>query len=199
MKLHLWMIIINIVILIVIYLIHKKNKNQYDLVVTKSTFDNKNYLVRNEKDKEEAAILLSKLNKLSLIFIKKLLIKYPNNEKIKRLAENYKPNKIHETNKMSPFSSYTLNKGEHIHLCLRDKTTNEFEDYNTLVYVLVHELGHLMTLKYGHHEQYWQNFLFLLENAVEFNMYKYVNYKESPVRYCGVNVTDTVFNRKKKD
>ena len=53
-----------------------------------------------------------------------------------------------------------------------------------------------MTLKYGHHEQYWQNFLFLLENAVEFNMYKYVNYKESPVKYCGVNVTDTVFNRK---
>ena len=74
MKVHLWMIIINIVILTFIYLIHKKNKNQYDLVVIKSTFDNKNYLVRNEKDKEEAAVLLSKLNKLSLIFIKKFFL-----------------------------------------------------------------------------------------------------------------------------
>ena len=156
------MIIINIIILLFIYLIHKKNKNQYDLIIVKSKFDNMNYLVRNENDKDKAAFLLSKLNNLSKILIKKLLIKYPNNEKIQRLKENYKPNKIHETNKMSPFTSYALNKGEHIHLCLRNKTTNMFEDYNTLVYVLIHELGHLMTLEYGHHEQYWQNFLFIL-------------------------------------
>ena len=46
------------------------------------------------------------------------------------------------------------------------------------MFVAIHEIAHIMTLSVGHTEEFWNNFKFLLENAVELNIYTPVDYKK---------------------
>ena len=41
-----------------------------------------------------------------------------------------------------------------------------------------------------HTEEFWTNFKFLIKEADIINIYKPVDYKKSPVMYCGMNITD---------
>ena len=52
----------------------------------------------------------------------------------------------------------------------------------------MHELAHVMTNNWGHNKIFWDNFKFLIDNAVEFNLYKFVNYNQNPVKYCGIKI-----------
>ena len=40
---------------------------------------------------------------------------------------------------------------------------------------MMHELAHIMTNNWGH-ILFWNNFKFLVDNAVEFKLYKYIDY-----------------------
>ena len=61
------------------------------------------------------------------------------------------------------------------------------------MFVAIHEIAHIMTLSVGHTEEFWNNFKFLLENAVELNIYTPVDYKKEPEGYCGMNITDNPY------
>ena len=54
----------------------------------------------------------------------------------------------------------------------------------------LHELAHIMTLSIGHTEEFWTNFKFLIKEADIINIYKPIDYKETPVTYCGMDITD---------
>tara|TARA_A100001015_G_C15025600_1_gene730331 strand:- start:260 stop:874 length:615 start_codon:yes stop_codon:yes gene_type:complete len=194
MKVNYILFTINILILVIIFIIYRKNKYQYGLVPVISKIDKKKYLVRDEIDKNIAASLLSEINNDIKIFINKLVKQYPNDKPIMRLYKNFKPNRIHETPKNSLFTSYSVNKGKHLYLCIRDKKTNEFEDYNILLYVVSHELAHIMSESIGHTPEFWSNFKFLLKKAIEYKLYKYTNYTNKPTKYCGLNITNNVLN-----
>ena len=56
-------------------------------------------------------------------------------------------------------------------------------DENTLFFVLLHEIAHIMTISVGHEPEFWNNFKFLLAHAISFK-YEYDNY-EDPKKYCG--------------
>ena len=62
-----------------------------------------------------------------------------------------------------------------------------------LMFVALHELSHIMTESTGHTTEFWKNFKFLLENAVEFDIYEPINYKENPEQYCGMQITDNPY------
>ena len=47
-----------------------------------------------------------------------------------------------------------------------------------------------MTLSIGHNDEFWENFKFLLNNAIEINLYKNINYSDEPKKYCGIVVSD---------
>lgn len=95
---------------------------------------------------------------------------------IKQLKIKYKSESI----------AYSVNKGERIHICLTDpKTGKLIKDKNTMFFVLLHELAHVMTKEYSHNEAFWNNFRFLLRFSIRERMYKYVNYKENAVTFCG--------------
>jgi len=81
-------------------------------------------------------------------------------------------------------------------LCLRSRDNFEkLIDINTLMFVSIHELGHIMTLSIGHTKEFWDNFKFLLKNTVIINIYKEINYSKYPKKYCGIEVTDSpLFN-----
>lgn len=117
-------------------------------------------------------------------------------ERVIQLKSRYKVDRISEISPLNPSgsTSYTENKGEKLVLCLRNKEPNakgeyEFHDINLIMFVVLHELTHVMNDRWGHKMQFWQLFKFVLQNAVEAGIYKPEDYKKQPVRYCGMDIT----------
>lgn len=109
------------------------------------------------------------------------------------LKRNFKSSNIEENipARSGGDTSYVIDKGEVFAMCLRDpKNNNQLEGkLNNLTFVLVHELAHIFTTTYGHDTLYWNNFKFLLQEAVELGIYEAVNYKKTGSPYCGIVVT----------
>jgi predicted metal-dependent hydrolase len=61
-------------------------------------------------------------------------------------------------------------------------------DINTLTFVALHELAHLMTSSIGHKKEFWDNFTFMLEYATEAGLYRAVDYAKHPSEYCGLTI-----------
>lgn len=183
-----YFIIIVFVVIILFYL--KKYYGEIEYV--KSSVDNRYYLVRKLADKQKSADMLADINKDCVTLIKHLQKKFPENEDIKRLYKNYNPDSISEGSADSGYTSYSVNKGEKIILCLRQKDTNEFVEKNVIMYVTVHELAHLMTNEVGHTDVFWNNFKFILQEAVDIGIYKKVDYRKNNVKYCGIKITSSV-------
>ena len=100
------------------------------------------------------------------------------------------PDSIYESEPDSKQTSFSVNKGEKVIFCIRSKNKdNNLEDENTLTFVALHELAHIMSKGWGHKTEFWQNFKFILKNSIEAGIYKYQNFKSKPVKYCGVDIT----------
>ena len=185
------------IILFIIALSYKiyTESDIFNLVCIISDVDKQKYCVRDRKQKTEAVNLLATVVKKLRSFVKYLKKKYPDSELVKTLRYNFNPKKIVETLPTSEHTAYSENKGEKLAFCL-NKTKNTHSkliDENTLMFVALHELTHLATTDIGHTPQYWQNFKFILENAVAFKIYDPVNYKEKPKKYCGMDITDNPY------
>ena len=158
----------------------------------KSNIDNKKYLVRKVDDNQQAADLLAKMRYKLTKICKYCLKESPNNKAVIRMNKKFNPNNISETGKKSKYTSYSVNKGEKIVLCLRSRDgKDKLIDENTLTFVSIHELAHIMTKSVGHTEEFWKNFKYLLEQAIKLNLYKKENYELNPKPYCGITVTDS--------
>jgi len=85
-------------------------------------------------------------------------------------------------------SAYTENK-EVITLCLADPETNHYYDINTIMYVSLHELAHVITPEgYAEHgPEFKQNFSNLLRKATEEGIYN--PRIPIPATYCKVKTT----------
>ena len=178
------------IILVSVYMFIQNKNTEVTYVVSK--IDNKKYLVQNQPDKQEAADLLANV-KLSLMKVcQHLKDKYPQRDDIKRLNEKFNPDVIVEAEPNSKSTSYSINKGEKIVLCLRSRDEErKLVDHNIMMFVSLHELAHIMTKSVGHTDEFWKNFQFLLKEAVEMGMYKDVDFKKNPTEYCGVTITDS--------
>ena len=118
-------------------------------------------------------------------------IKFEKND-IDRLVKNFNPNSFSETTPDAQYTSYSVNKGEKIVFCLRDKTDGEnLVKENIMTFVAIHELGHLMTKSIGHEPEFWNTFKLLLKIAIDHGIYKNINFNSTPKEYCGVKITDT--------
>ena len=165
--------------------------SQYEEVtIVKSTINNKKYLVQNKKDKKQAADLLAtiseKLNKLVAHLVKK----YQDNQDVARLNARFNANNITESSYKNKYTSFSINKGEKIVFCLRSRDEQEkLIDINTIMFVALHEITHIMTKSIGHTEEFWRNFKFILQEAVEIGIYKRDEYSKNPKKYCGIMIT----------
>jgi hypothetical protein len=111
---------------------------------------------------------------------------------IERLIGNFNPDAFSETTPDAQYTSYSVNKGEKIVFCLRDKKDGEeLVKENIMTFVAIHELGHLMTESIGHEPDFWNNFKLLLRIAVDNGLYKNIDFNSTPKDYCGVKITDT--------
>tara|TARA_B100001123_G_C15267175_1_gene1008889 strand:+ start:334 stop:909 length:576 start_codon:yes stop_codon:yes gene_type:complete len=170
--------------------IYNKNKN---VTVLKSSNDNRKYRLLDLPGKEKCMEILVQLNKNVIQLLS--YVKDEDREGIKDLLDNYKPDSLSENLENKSLQAYSINKGEEICLCLREAEDELkiIDDINTLMFVLVHELGHLMTDDIGHTNKFWNNMAYLLKKASEINLYNPINYRISPVMYCGVKIDDTPY------
>jgi hypothetical protein len=168
--------------------------NYYDAEVSyvNSDIDQQQYLVLNLPDQKIAADQLAKLRIKLEDFIKNLdLEKGHLNSGIKRLKTRFRA-VLSESKPGSKFTSYTVNKGSNIYMCIRERDeNNRLIDENTLFFVALHELAHVMTISINHEEEFWTNFKFLLRHAIKNKYYTYHPYHVEPKKYCGTFISDT--------
>ena len=159
-----------------------------------SDVDGERYCVRERTTMQLAADLLATVTKKLKELVAYCAKKFPDDEKVQRMVQKFNPTKISETLPTSEFTAYSENKGEKIAFCLnKRKTESKLIDINTLTFVAIHELAHVMTTSEGHLQEFWTNFKFLLEQAKEANIYQPVDYKQNPEPYCGMDITDNPY------
>jgi len=170
------------------------DSDAYNLKCIISNVDGHTYCVRERAKLELASDLLARVTQKCKELVKYVSKKYPDDEDVQRLSKNFNPSRISETLPTSEHTAYSENKGEKLAFCLNTtKEGNKLIDINTLTFVAIHELAHVMTKSEGHKQIFWQNFKFLLQNAKEANIYVPVNYKKTPQEYCGMKITDNPY------
>jgi hypothetical protein len=177
--------------------------SQYALVQVKSTVDGQVYRVRDLPDKQQAADLLAKVRLKLKNFIAHLESSYPDKPQVKRLIQRFKasPERLLESTPDAEHTSYSVNKGEKVHLCLRQRqgADESLVNENVMVFVALHEMGHVVTDSIGHEPEFWNNFGWLLKEAEKTGTYQYTDFKAHPVRYCGTKITDAPKYSPEKD
>lgn len=204
-----------IVILIIVYFFKNYKK---DIISVQSTIDNEYYLVRKLPDKVQAANRLSYIrSKLTQVVTviknsdpKMLYNKFIKGDSkleknidydlflksYKQLIKKYRDRAsiFSESTPDAEYTSYSVNKGEELVFCLRlKKEGDRLVPKNTILFVALHELSHLMTLSLGHNQDFWDNFRFILKVAIDNNIYKSVDFNKNPVAYCGIKITDAPY------
>lgn len=169
----------------------------------------------NYKNKREAAELLAKVNSTMIEFMRVLKKKYHIDEPddiiaaegvshskilnapgdvyniVDNLLNNYNPEVFYENDpRKSDNTSYTVNKGSSMYVCLRDKSNiTQLTDFDTLLFVMLHEASHIANYRgWGHGIDFWQTFLFILHEAQLAGIYKPIDYSKYPVDYCGLRI-----------
>jgi hypothetical protein len=160
-----------------------------------SNKNNKKYGIQEKFNEPETALdILAKLDDTMSNFIKDLKQKYPSDDRVKRLEKGFKRAQIEEAPDEENTTSYTVNKGDVMALCLRHKTDNRpFHDIGTLSFVIIHEMAHIASITEGHNDEFVTNFIFLLKEAANLGYYTPVNYKHNPITYCGLSVTNNPY------
>jgi hypothetical protein len=155
------------------------------------------YQKRTRQIKEEMLKKLKyKLDKLVLLLEKNDI----NHQGVRHLIHRYKNRTVLLENKEQSNETYTLNKGEAIYLCIynyfkKDEYGNPIlhDDLNLLTFVAIHELAHIMSDSIGHEDEFWDHFQYLLQRAVEWNLYVPIDYRYDPHHFCQIKIDENPY------
>ena len=176
---------------------------KFPTTMVTSTVDGKTYKVRDMPDKQKAANLMATLRIKLIKLCDALERKYPDKDQVKRMVRNFRadPARFMEATPDSEHTSSTVNKGESIHMCLRQREgpDESLVDENVMMFVALHEFAHICTESIGHDSTFWNNFGWILKEAEALNLYRYTDFAAHPVSYCGVHITDSPRYDPKKD
>ena len=163
-----------------------------------SSIDGRSYKVRELSDKSIAADYLAKVRVKLVTFTDKLTRDFPNDIRVKRLKKLFTPCTLFENNPSNNgFTTFTHNKCDKMGICLRSQNKPYlFVKINTLMFVLIHELAHIMSVKNDPKhktEEFWNNFRFVLSNAESYGLWIYRDYSKYPETYCGRPITNNPY------
>ena len=170
------------------------DSEMYNLKCVISGVDGNRYCVRDRVEVDEAADLLAACTTNCINLVKYMDKHHSDDPRIQKLVKGFNPKAIQETLPTSELTAYSENKGEKIAFCLnKTKNSTKLIDLNTLTFVAIHELAHIMTTSIGHKQEFWQNFKFLLEGAKAAGIYEPVDYEKKPENYCGITISDSPY------
>ncbi len=182
-------LIIIIVTIIGIYYIYNYYAN-IGLMTVRSKIDDKEYTVQVKDDSLEAANLIAKIREKLVILMEHLEKSFSiKDERVRLLKKNFRPDRLKEGVDTPGYTSYSINKGEQIVLCLRNN--DKLVDLNTMLFVVLHEFAHLSTESIGHTEEFWDNFKWILEESINIGIYTKQEFKVKNVEYCGMTITSS--------
>jgi len=165
------------------------NSDTFNLKCIVSFKDGKKYCVRDSDRVQDSVELMATVVHRMKKMIQYMKDKYPNDPRVIMLARNFNPKRVVETLPTSEYTAYSEGKGSKLAFCLRKhKHEMELIDINTLTFVALHELSHLMTSSIGHKKEFWDNFKFMLDNAQDAGVYTPVDYAKNPKEYCGLTI-----------
>jgi hypothetical protein len=193
MNLNSLIIIIIIILLCAGFMYFISNGDAY----VKSSIDQEYYLVRNLPDKQQASDLLARIKQNIFIFTNHLYINRTTNYSkyksyIEALNDRIQNVILEESSEYSLYTSYSVNKGKKIVFCLRSKSTGKLYDINLLMYVALHEVAHIACPEYGHSKLFIDIFAYLVQIAIQQNIYKKINFDLVPYEYCGLIIRNSV-------
>lgn len=187
-----WVFVIVLVTVAWVTLYFKQSK--YPLSLTKSEVDNEYYLVRNLPDKQEAANRLARVRAKLLLLRKHFEQSHKEKPFVSQILRNFdfSAARFTESTPDAQYTSYSVNKGEKIFMCLRQRNEKEeLVQENVVVFVALHEMSHVGTASTGHTPEFWNNFAWVLKQAEHIKIYQYTDFAAHPVEYCGVHITDS--------
>jgi hypothetical protein len=168
--------------------------SKYPMTYVKSDVDGDNYLVRNLPDKQDAANRLARVRGKLIKLRTYLDVKYPDKPFVKQMMKNFdcSAERFSESTPDAQYTSYSVNKGEKVFMCLRQRNEKEeLVQENIILFVALHEMSHVGTSSIGHTPEFWNHFAWMLQQAEAIKIYEYTNFAAHPVEYCGVHITDS--------
>ena len=142
------------VIAIIVSMYYETKQN--DLIYNESTTDGRKYLVRNLPDKDKSSNMMAKIREKLVTIRDYMSTNHASDPRTDRLIKKFNPENIMETEKGSTYTSYSINKGEKLVFCLRSKDGKDtLTDMNTITFVALHELSHILTESIGHTSEFW--------------------------------------------
>jgi hypothetical protein len=178
-------IIVAIIIVLILLLYIRRDKYEY----MTGSCGLKYYVINGSKEKSKyAANLLCEINNRCIRLIEYLKHKYiekgsdPEKKKmVRKLINEYDVDDLIENDT----ESFTIGKGDKIHICMRNNE-GEFIDINDIMFVVVHELSHIITKSQTnpHTSEFWVNNIWLMREAEKIGIYKPIDYYRNPVKYC---------------
>lgn len=189
-------IIIIFIMFVIIYV--KKYKSNAIIV---DAFDNNIYSVNDLPDAKDAANILAKIMETLNKLIDNIINSPPKNSEeeqyiryVKRIKRQLPSTIISENLLNNNYTSYSVNKGDELVFCIRNKTTKAIHNLNELLYVAIHEIAHIGCPEIGHTDLFKKFNKYLLEKACCLNLYKYIDYNSFPVDYCGILLSNTILD-----
>lgn len=189
--------VIIIIIMVLITMVYYRSINK-EVIYVKSYIDGKNYLVRDLKDKQSAANMISRIRQNILTLSDHLYqnkdTKYVDfKEYIETLSDRIPKTLVNESSPYSIYTSYSVNKGEQLVFCLRSKNQkNKIHDLNLLMYVALHEISHIACPETGHTKLFKEIFAFFTNVAIDNNLYEKIPFNVSPTEYCGLTISESI-------
>lgn len=187
------LLIILIIVISIFYWYYFKS-----MTFLQSPLDQNYYMVRDLADNTTAVIMLSTI-KLNILKLNDYLVQNKSDKYkdyklyIEQLDGRIKSVSIAESRETSSSTSYSVNKGEELVFCLRSKKEwNKFHNFNTIMYVALHEISHIACPEYGHGPLFKKIFAFITEIAIELNIYTHIDFNKSPEEYCGIYITESI-------
>ena len=184
-------IIITTIICIILLIIVYSQYRYSSLLYVKCDTNNTNYLCRNVINKKDAANILGEVDD-RLKLLKSHLTNITSNSNLLKRLSRFNTSHIRESSRDNSATSYSINKGEIMVLCIRSKENEvELKDINTIMFVAIHEFSHTISDSIGHTRDYWSNFKYMLNESIKLKIYEEQDYSIEPEKYCGIKINSS--------
>lgn len=148
----------------------------------------------NYDDCYEAAVILHKCNTFLMEFLRHLRRKYTKHEAGRpresalRILRNYNPERLIESIADGKNTAYTINKGERMHMCVRNAENGGLHELEVCKFIVLHELAHIGNKLWGHNPDYWETFKWVLHESRNSGIYEPINFARNPTTWCSMKI-----------